>query len=737
MPTFRYSFLVICALPLSPLRAADEPVSFRNDVMAVLSRAGCNQGTCHGNLNGKGGFKLSLRGEDPDYDFAALTRDTLARRTNPLDPADSLLLRKATGSVAHEGGRRFGPGSREYEILTRWIAAGTPTDSATLPRVVRVEATPGEQVLLEPADKVQIQVRATFTDGRSRDVTQLACFEPSNQVVSVTPSGEVQRQASGETAVLVRYLDRHAVVRLAFVPARPGLVWIDSPQANYIDRHVHAKLRALRVQPSDLASDSVFLRRAYLDTLGVLPTAAESRAFLADTHGDKRARLIDHLLERPEFADFWALKWSDLLRNEEKTLDRKGVLAFHHWIRQSIADSKPVDQFARELLTAQGSTYSHPPANFYRALRDPQARAEATAQVFLGLRLQCCKCHSHPFDRWTQEDYHTLSAFFARVQYRLMDNTRRDRLDKHEFDGEQVVWQDRTSEVPHPRTGNPLPPRYLDGGPAHTEGDRLQALADWVTRPENPFFARVQANRIWAHLLGRGIVDPIDDFRASNPPSNEPLLEALAQDFVGHRYDLRHLVRVIMNSRTYQLSNVANETNAEDEANFARAYVRPLQAEQLADALTRVTGAVPAFNGYPEGTRAGQLPGVRPFRQRDRRPSAGEKFLTVFGKPERLLSCECERSGDATLAQAFQLISGPFANELLTRTENRLGKLLADGTPPAVLVEEFFLAALCRLPTESERQVAVGLLAQAVDRRAALEDFVWGLVNAKAFLLRQ
>ncbi len=719
----------------TPARA--DTVSFRHDVMAVLSRAGCNQGVCHGNLNGKGGFKLSLRGEDPDADYVALTRDLLGRRTNPLDPADSLILQKATAAVSHEGGRRFASDSTEYRLLFRWIAAGLPADPANLPRVTRLDVTPAEQVLVEPEDRVQVRVTATFADGRTRDVTDLACYELSNQVAHVSPGGEVRRQTAGETAVLARYLDRQAVVRLAFVPARPGFTWIDVPEANYIDRLVFAKLRALRMRPSELTTDSVFLRRVYLDTLGVLPTAEEARAFLSDARNDKRGQLIDQLLTRPEFADFWALKWSDLLRNEEKTLDRKGVLALHQWVRQSIADGKPLDQFARELLAGQGSTYANPPANYYRALRDPQVRAEATAQVFLGLRLQCCKCHSHPFDRWTQDDYHGLAAAFARVRYRIVDNQRRDQLDSHEFDGEQIVWQDRAGELPHPRTGQPLAPRFLTGAAPDPNADRLGAVAAWVTHPDNPFFARTQANRVWAHLLGRGIVDPVDDFRASNPPSNEPLLDELTRDFVAHRYDLRHLVRTILNSRTYQLSSVPNETNHEDEANFSRSLVRPLPAEPLADALVQVTGGTARYNGSPEGTRAGQLPGVRPFRLRDRRPSAGENFLKVFGKPERLLNCECERSNDATLAQAFQLISGSFAHELLTQPDNRLGRLLAAKAPVEQMIEELYLAALCRPPSDKERQAATALLEKSEDRRAALEDLVWGLVNAKAFLLRQ
>jgi hypothetical protein len=716
-----------------------EPVRFRNDVMAVLSKAGCNQGSCHGNQNGKGGFKLSLRGQDPEFDLASLTRDNLGRRTNPERPADSLVLRKATATIPHEGGQRFPVGSPEYHLLLDWITAGGTSDPPDTATLRQLDVTPAAQVIPEPTDRVQLQVRATFTDGSVRDVTRLAVFETSNSVASVTSGGEVRRQQLGETAILVRYLDRQTAVPLAFIPARPDFVWPDLPEANYIDHHVYAKLRSLRMLPSGLCSDGVFLRRCYLDTLGVLPTVAEARRFLEDPQPDKRTRLIDELLQRPEFADFWALKWSDLLRNEEKVLDRKGVQAFHAWIRASIADGRPLNEFARELLGARGSSYSEPAANFYRALRDPQARAEAVAQVFLGVRLQCARCHNHPFDRWTQDDYHSLAAFFARVQYRIVENRRRDKFDKHEFDGEQIVFQTREGEVTHPRTGTVMRPRFL-GAPTPdfpAEADRLQALADWVARPDNLLFARAQANRVWYHLLGRGIVEPNDDFRASNPPVNAPLLEALAGDFAAHQFDLRHLVRTILQSRTYQFSAVPNDTNRDDEANFAHALVRPLQAEQLVDALSQVTGVPVSFTGYPQGLRAGQLPGLHAGEGRGQRPTEGERFLASFGKPERLLNCECERADDTTLGQAFQLITGEMLNQMLRQPDNRLGRLLAAQRSEEEILEELYLSALCRWPTPAERSKGVAYLQRAKDRRSALEDLAWGLVNAKEFLLRQ
>lgn len=735
---------VLLGLLLGPLSSKASEVSFRNDVMAVLSKAGCNQGTCHGNLNGKGGLKLSLRGEDPAFDFAALTRDQLGRRTNALRPTDSLMLLKATATIPHEGGRRFAADAPEYAILRSWIAAGLPNDVAQAPQVQRIEVTPRAMVLVEPVDHVSLHIQAFLANGKTRDVTRLAVYEPTNQVVIVNPEGEVRKAPElspgvKETTLLVRYLDKQTIVRLAFVPARPDYRWLPIPEHNEIDRHVFAKLKTLRTLPSALSSDSTFLRRAFLDTLGVLPTAAEARDFLNDSRADKRARLIDHLLDRPEFADFWALKWADLLHNEEKVLDAKGVRVFHGWIRQSIAEGKPLNAMARELVAAQGSTYTNPPANFYRALRDPYARAEAVGQVFLGVRLQCAKCHNHPFDQWKQDDYHSLATFFSRIQYKVLENNRKDNLDKHEFIGEQIIWQDRETEGKNPRTGMAIAPQLLGIQTASLDPaiDRLQVLADWVGSPANSFFARAQANRIWYHLLGRGIVDPIDDFRLTNAPSNPPLLDALSKELVDHHFDLRQLVRTIMNSRTYQLSALPNETNREDETNFSHASVRRLPAEVLLDAYAQVTEVPLRLNGYPSGMRAGQMPGVAQSRDRDRRPSESEMFLRTFGKPERLLTCECERSEDTTLVQAFRTLTGEPLHSMLTAKDNRIGRLIAAGALDDTMLEEFFLATLSRLPTDTERRSILSDLGHAKDRRAAWEDIGWGLLNCKEFLLRQ
>lgn len=730
--------VVLAGLADCSLVHADD-VAFDRDVMAVLSKAGCNQGVCHGNQNGKGGFKLSLRGQDPRLDFFALTRDQMGRRVDLLHAERSLLLEKPTAAVPHQGGQRFGIISSEYEILRTWIAAGCPAERADAPALTRLDVTPAEQpILLEPAGSVQVSVTALFSDGTRRDVTKLAVYEPTNSFIEVNHDGLLTARTVGEAALLVRYLNQQVALRLAVIAPRPDFVFTAPAEVNFVDRHVFAKLRSLRMNPSPLTSDAVFLRRAYLDAIGVLPTAGEARRFLEDASTDKRRRLIDELLDRPEFADWWALKWSDLLKNEEKVLDAKGVQNFHHWIRQSIVESKPLDRFVRELIVARGSTYTNPAANFYRANRDAVTRSEAAAQLFLGVRLQCAKCHNHPFDRWTQGDYYRWAGFFARVKYKIVENNRRDKNDGHEFDGEQIVWMAADGEVRDPRSDQPMEPCFL-GEPTPKladDQDRLEELADWIVSPDNPFFARAQANRVWYHLLGRGIVDPIDDFRATNPPAIPALLDELASDFAARRFDLRQLVRTIMQSSTYQLAAEPNDTNRDDEANFSHALVRRLSAEQLLDALSQATGTTPQFRGYPAGMRATQLPGVRASRSR-RGASSDEQFLVLFGKPPRLLTCECERSTEATLGQAFQLVSGPTINELLSERSNRLDTLLSSGQPSADMVQELFLSTLTRFPTDEESQTVISYLDGAADRRAALEDIAWGLLNSKEFLLRQ
>jgi hypothetical protein len=701
--------------------------------MAVLSKAGCNAGTCHGNKNGKGGFKLSLRGENPEQDYQSLTRDIFSRRVDLVQPEASLILLKPTTAVPHEGGQRFKPESEGYAILKRWVAARMPNDIQAAPVLKRIEVTPKEQVLVEPAREVQLQVRAEFSDGTARDITSLAVYDPATPLVEITPEGRARGKSSGESTVLVRYLNCQEPVRLAFVPARPEFKWRKLAGNNYIDDYIFAKLKLLRVNASELSSDAVFLRRAYLDLIGILPSADEAQAFLKDRSRGKRGRIIEQLLERPEHADFWALKWADLLRAEAHSLDQKGVQNFHHWIRQSVAENKPLDQFARELLFARGSTYQNPAANYYRPNRDPTTRAKSTAQIFLGTRLQCAECHNHPHERWTQDDYYDWAGMFARVKYKVLENKRDISSDEHEWKGEQVVFPARSGAIKNLRTGKDAVPRFL-GQSVPEENPDLDALAQWLAT--NSVFARVQVNRIWYHLMGRGLVDPPDDFRATNPASHPQLLDALAEDFVKHNFDVRYLIRLIMNSRAYQVSSVPNDTNADDEINYSHTLARRLGAEQLLDCQSQVAGVPLKFSGYPRGMRAAQLPGVRPEAKGQRRANQLDRFLELFGKPPRLLTTDTERSCECNMGQAFQLISGPTVNQMLGEKENRITQLIAANKTNCEMLDELFWAALTRLPTEKEMAELLPRLDQTKDVRAELEDVLWGLLNSKEFVFR-
>jgi hypothetical protein len=733
--------LALVVLGAAPATAADAPVSFERDVMAVLSRAGCNAGACHGNLNGKGGLKLSIRGEDPAGDWAVLTRDMLARRTDPHRPDESLVLKKALGEVPHEGGTRFAKNSPEHTALRTWIAGGCAFDPPGGSRVLRLDVSPASKILIDPADRFRVTATAHFSDGTTRDVTPLVASEfTALGVAKITPAGEVVREQLGETVLLVRYLGHLAPVRVVFLPDRPVPDMGNTPAPTEIDRLVLAQLKELRLKPADLAPDHVFLRRAYLDTLGLLPTVDETRVFLADTDPKKREKLIDALLARPEFAEYWAQKWSDLLRNEEKALDRKGVSVFYRWIATQLAADRPLTEFARDVLAARGSTYANPPANFWRAVRDPLQRAESVAQVFLGVRVGCARCHNHPFDRWTMDDYYGFAALFARIDYRVLENDRRDRLDKHEFVGEQIVFQSRDGEVLSGRTKQPATPRFLGAPtPAFAAGDdRLTALADWVAAPDNAFFARAQVNRIWLHLMGRGLVDPNDDFRATNPPTNPDLLDWLAKDFAAGGFKLKHTVKRIMTSRAYQFAATTRDKAVMgDDLHHSHALVAPLEAEQLLDAMAQVTGVPVRFSGYPTGLRANQIPAPPQSGRRGSFDGMGDRFLKVFGKPDRLLTCECERNDDPGLLQAFQMITGDVVNALIRDPENRIGRLFAAKATDAAMLDEFYLAALSRKPSDVEAKTILAYLGGAADRRAAWEDVVWALVNSKEFLLRR
>jgi hypothetical protein len=703
-----------------------QPVSFRRELVAAMNVGGCNAGACHGTPSGKNGFRLSLRGYDPAADYLQLTRDVLGRRTDRLEPEASLILQKALGRVPHEGGQRYQPASLPAQAMLSWLIQGLQDDPADLPALSGIEVLPGPRVLNEPARWQQLAVQARFADGAVRDVTRLTVFTSSDTAVAdVSATGLVQFGQAGEVAILCRYLDQLQAVRFTYLESRKGFTWSNPPEANYVDKHTFAKLKMLSIPPSDLCTDQEFIRRAYLDLCGIVPTPEEVKAFLADNTTQKRARLIDALLERPEYADFWTLKWSDVLRSNRKTIQVKGTHVYQHWLRNHIEKNTGLDLVVKELLTANGSTFANPPANYYRIARDPTSLAETTAQLFFGVRMQCAKCHNHPFERWTQDDYYSLAAFFARVKQK------KDAVEpgaSPQAPGAEVIYSDRTGEVSQPRSGKVMPPKIIGvAAPAiPPDKDRREVLAEVVTAADNPFFAKSVVNRIWYHLNGRGIVDPVDDFRDSNPSANDELLDALARDFVQHRFDARHIIRTIMNSRTYQLSAQTNDYNKDDNKYFSHAVTKLLSAEQLLDALCAVTDVPEKFAGLPLGTRAVQLPDGE----------VNHPFLKTFGQPARELACECEREGDSNLAQALQLINGPTVNDKLRQPNNRVGKLLAKKVPDLEVLQELYFATLSRSPAKAEVKAALDHVAKAQDKRKAWEDVHWALLNAKEFLFR-
>jgi hypothetical protein len=601
--------------------------------------------------------------------------------------------------------------------------------------------------LHEPQRTVSLAATARFSDESTRDVTSLVVFESSDPTVRISSQGVVEfadSDVSRLTSVTVRYLNRQTTARIEFVPNRADFVFTAPQPANLIDQLVFAQLERLKINPSPVCDDVTFIRRVSLDLTGLLPPVAKAREFLASADPNKRSLLIDELLTSPEFVDFQTLKWADLLRVEDKTLDAKGVDAFYRWIRGSVASDKPLNQFTAEIIASRGSTYTEPPSNFYRALRTPEERAEAAAQVFLGVRLQCAKCHNHPFDRWTQDDYYGWTNFFARVDYKIIENKRRDTNDTHEFDGEQIVFMKVDGDVKNPTTGKTAGLRFPGNATFTSEADaidrdkdRLQQLASWLGDPANERFAVAQANRVWYQVMGVGIVDPIDDFRATNPASNPELLDLLKREFVSSNFSVRQLMRLILNSKIYQLSSEVNQSNQADETLFSHVIPRRLTAEQTLDALSQVLQASPKFGGHPEGTRAVQLTGVRNGGNRYSRPENGDRFLSVFGKPSRLQTCECERTGETTLDQTMEMVSGEMISELLRRSDNRIAQALNSDQSTGEFLSDLYWAALSRSPSPEEQAAMAGYIESRSDRRAALQDVTWAILNSNEFLLRR
>ncbi len=695
-------------------------VSFEYETLAALSKQGCNSGACHGSPSGKGGFRLSLRAFDSAVDRVTLIREDFGRRTNPLQPESSLLLAKPLMKVAHGGGLKLTKKHVAYTVLLDWISQGCQLDPKDAPRCTSIEVyPPSGRVLKMPAHEQQLSVLAHFSDGTTRDVTDLAVYSSSDdEVASVDESGWTEGHDRGEVAIIVRYLEFIESTYITFVRDVEGFKWSNPTANNYIDDLVYGKLRQLRYLPADICTDDEFLRRAHLDVIGVLPTVEESQAFVADQDPEKRAKLIDRLLERPEYARYWALKWGDLLRMTQKAVGADGLHKYHRWLERSFRDNKPFDQFAQELLTAAGSTDENPPANFYRTTSDANDCVETISQIFLGARLQCAKCHNHPFERWTQDNYYGMAAFFNRLK--------REKTNRPD---EIFIWVSRSGEVTQPRTGRQMKPWLPNVGELDLPGevDRRQAFAKWLAAPDNAFLAKVGVNRMWGHLVGRGIVDPVDDFRDSNPPSNAALLEALAKDFVDHGFDRKHILRTILNSRTYQASSQTNTFNQDDDRYFSHYQPRLLSAEQLLDAIGQVTGAPESFAALPAGMKATQLPSPDIVKN---------EFLKIFGQPERQTVCACERSSDSNLGQALQLFNGKLIHDKLRQESNRFRKLLAEKKSDEEIVTELYMAAFSRTPNAAELAASIKHLASKDDRVSALEDICWAILNTNEFLFQ-
>jgi hypothetical protein len=698
--------------------------SFRNHVESVLSKSGCNAGACHGARAGQRGFRLTLFGFDLEADHAYLTRHALGRRIVPEDPGRSLLLLKPTGVVPHKGGVRFEPDSLEYRVLAEWIGADAPGPSASDPLIEKIEVLP-KHSRQAPGNKQQLIVLAHFNDGHVEDVTAWAKYTSVNtSVATVESDGGLSISGSGEGAIKVWYLNLNALAFVS-VPYKNEVapdVFVTSERRNFIDEQVLAKLASLQLPPSPVCDDSTFLRRAFLDTIGTLPTADEARAFLADTRADKRDRLIEALLTRPEFVDFWAYKWSDLLLVSGQRLRPQAINAYYGFIKTNVGKNTPWDEFARQIVTASGSTHENGATNFYALHQDPEDTAETVAQAFLGLSINCAKCHNHPLEKWTNDQYYGFANMFSRVRGKGWGG------DFRGGDGLRVIYSDTQGELLQPSKGRPQPPRPLDGEAldfAATE-DRRVALAKWLTAPENPYFARAIANRTWANFMGVGLVEKVDDLRITNPASNEILLGALAQFVVDNHYDLKKLTREILRSSTYQRSSEPLAANKPDERFYARYYPRRLKAEVLLDAVSQVAGAPTAFKDQPAGTRALQL--ADSF--------VDSYFLQTFGRPDRLITCECERSDEPSMTQVLHLYNGDTLNLKLAAKDNALDKLLAMQATPERIVEELYLAALSRYPADGEKQQLAAVIREtpAAEQRTAIEDLYWSVLSSREFL---
>ena len=729
---FLRQFLLLSLLSTS-LVAAEAP-SFRNQIQPILTRYGCNMGACHGAAAGQGGFRLSLRGFDDEGDYLSITHSAMGRRINGDDPARSLLLLKAAKTVPHKGDKRFEMKSEAYQTLVEWIAQGAPGPKAEDPVITSLEVSP-KRVLEKPGSQQQLKVTATFSDGHQEDVTRWSKFNAVNaSVATVDDNGVVKVTGTGEGTVTAWYLSRLdiAIVSVPQEGTADETLFAQLQPRNFVDELVLEKLRALNIPPSQRCTDGEFIRRAHLDTIGVLPTAEETRLFLADTLPNKRDNLIEYLLKRPEFVDYWSHRWSDLLLVNSDKLTPEGMWAYYHWIRNRVAANTPWDVMVRDLLTATGSTLENGAGNFFLLHDEPTRLSETVAVAFLGTAINCAKCHNHPLEKWTNNEYFAFANLFSRV--RTKNGATAD---------ERVVFSATEGDLVQPLTGKPQAPRTLESAEAISmtaPEDRRVPMAKWLTSADNRLFKRTITNRVWANFFGVGLVEAVDDIRITNPASNEKLLDAACDHLVKNKFDLKSLMRVILQSETYQRSSETIYQNEKDSRYYSHFYPRRLKAEILLDSVAQVTAVPTTFNidrrnankgtkdTYPMGFRALQLPDS----------NIASYFLKSFGRADRISTCECERTNEPSMAQALHIANGDTLNEKLSTQGNRVDQLLNSKEPNEKVVEDAYLIALARKPTAAEKTKVTELLATAspTDRRTTLEDIFWSLMSSKEFLFQ-
>ena len=703
-----------------PIKVADakvdRPISFQLDIMPVFMKSGCNVGSCHGAARGKDGFRLSLFGFDPQGDYFRVTREMSGRRINLAAHDESLLLTKAVGDVPHTGGKRFGKESELYETLVRWHKAGAPNDQGEVPKVLKVELYPPNAVLDGDGAKQKLTVRATYSDGTTRDVTSLAYFMTNNETsASIEQTGEVTAHARGEAFIMARF-ETHTVGS-HFIVLPKSLKWEQPKFAanNYVDELINAKLSKLRILPSELCTDEQFLRRAYLDITGVLPEVEEYNKFLTDQDPKKRDKLVDELLNRKEFVEVWVMKWAELLqvRTINNRVAYKPMLRYFNWLQERVANNVPMDVMVQELLSANGGTFANAATNYYQAETNTLKVSENVAQVFMGMRIQCAQCHNHPFDRWTMDDYYSFAAFFSQIGRKRAEDPR-----------ETIVYNRGSGDVRHPVGNRVMAPKFLGGDAPDTAGkDRRTVMAQWLASPENDFFAKNLANIVWAHFFGKGIIEPVDDVRVSNPPVNAELLDELGRKFTEYKYDFKKLVRDICTSRTYQLSTQMNESNASDTRNFSHASLRRMRAEVLLDSISQVTLTKNKFPGLPLGARAVQIANGQ----------TSTYFLTTFGRAKRETPCSCEVKMDPNLSQALHLLNGDTVNGKIA-AGGLIKTRIAEKKTPEQILEELYVKCFSRKPTAKEVANLTQVVNSEENKQQALEDIFWALLNSREFL---